>query len=280
MSSYPNPLGAAWRFISGPWDALAVNRKLLAALTRHEIRAIYRGTALGVLWAVAMPVVMLGLYTFVFGHVMKGSFGVGDPDAKGTFALGIFNGLIFYEFVAFTLTQSPRAISSKPNFVKKIVFPLEILVPSLLGVAAFQFLVSWIVFVLGSVLFGSADLYRPLLVPFFFLPLIPYALGAGWLLAVAGVFTKDVGNAVQPVVTMLLFASAVFYPLSFVPEPVRWIFYANPLAVCVEESRRFAVLGEPANLYLIGGHLFVGCLVACIGLAIFKRSRGWFADVI
>jgi lipopolysaccharide transport system permease protein len=250
-------------------------------LVRHDVSALYSGAVLSILWAVVTPLVTLSVYSFVFGYILDSSFTRGGTHGGHfVFALGLFNGLIIWDFFSSVVSQSPRAITSKPNYVKKIVFPVEILPVVQVGSSLFQFLLCFIILLVAIALSGSPFFWRSLLIPCFLVPVLLYAIGFSWFLSSLGVFFRDVANAINPLLQIVWFGSAIFFPIASVPAPFQPFFYMNPLAACIEESRRFAILSQPTNVGVVSLHLLVGWLVACFGLYFFRKTQRSFADVL
>ena len=265
----------------GPWQSLRRHRKLLLTLVRHDVTSLYSGAAFNLLWAVVTPLVTLSVYSFVFGYILQSSFTRGDSHGGHlVFALGLFNGLIIWDFFSSVVSQSPRAITSKPNYVKKIVFPLEILPLIQVGSSLFQFLLCFVVLFVAVALTGAPSFWRAIFIPCFLIPVLFYAVGFSWFLSSLGVFFRDVANAINPVLQIVWFGSAIFFPISSVPAPFQWIFYMNPIAACIEESRSFAILAQSPDMGIVLIHLVVGWMVACLGLFFFRKTQLSFADVI
>jgi lipopolysaccharide transport system permease protein len=268
-------------FLCGPIRSLQRHRNLTSALVYHDIASIYRGATLNLFWAFASPLVTLTVYSFVFGTILKSSFTQGGSGSGSLlFALGLFNGLIIWEFFSFVVSQSPLIVTSKPNYVKKIVFPLEILPVVPVGVGLFQFFLSLSILLVAIAFFATLSLWRALFIPFFLIPVVFYAAGLSWILASLGVFFRDVANAINPLMQLLWFGSGIFFQISSVPASYQWIFYANPVAACIDQSRLFAIFGSSPNLKLMSTHFVVGWFVACFGFFVFNRSKASFADVL
>jgi len=268
-------------FLTGPWFSIRRHHNLLQTLVRHEVSSHYSGAVFSLLWALINPLITLSIYTFVFGYVLSSSFIRGSqPNGQFIFALGLFNGLIIWDFFSSVVSQSPASIISRPNYVKKIVFPLEILTPVLIGAGLFQFLLGFAILMIGIMLFGAHSIWRGFAIPLFLLPVSFYAAGFGWFLSSFGVIFRDTVNAINPLLQIAWFGSAIFFPISSVPSPFQWLFYLNPLAACIEECRRFAVLGLSPNLAIVGIHCVGGWIVACFGLFFFRKTKAGFADVI
>lgn len=265
----------------GPFNMLWWHRSLIMSLASHEIKSQYNNGLYSLLWSVVTPLGTLGIYTFVFGNILKASFyGIQDGETSPSYALGLFMGLVLWSFFSSVINLSPSAITSKPNYVKKVVFPLEILPVILACMSLFHFLINFAILFLGVLLFGSHPAARVMLVPLMLVPILFYSIGVSWLLAAVGVFYRDLSNAITPFMQLLWFASAIFFPIIAVPLQWRWLFYINPVAALVDESRRYVMLGQSLNLPLIVGHLLVGWLIACAGLIFFRKAKPAFADVM
>jgi lipopolysaccharide transport system permease protein len=265
----------------GPARVFWRQRRLTNTLVSHEITSQYSNGIYSLIWAVVTPLATLSVYTFVFGYILKSSFhGMQSGSSPAVYALGLFTGLILWDFFSSVINLSPSVIASKPNYVKKVVFPLEILPVVLACVALFHFLINSAILLLGVLIFGAQPAWRLLVLPVLLTPILFYTLGLSWLLASIGVFYRDLGNAITPLLQLLWFASAIFFPIASVPAQWRWLFYLNPVAAMVDETRQYAILGKSLNGPLIGTHLLIGWLLACAGLYFFRRSKPGFADVL
>ena len=255
------------------------HHSLIWRLARREVISRYRGSAIGVLWAFLHPFIMLTVYALVFHEVFGSRFetSVGGPV---DFSMQLFAGLIVFSFLSESFHRAPYLILNNVTYVKRVVFPLEILPWTSLCAAVFHAIASVAVLVL---LYGFAYGHIPWTVVCFPLVLVPLALGTmgfSWILASIGVFVRDVGQAIGPATTVLLFLSPVFYPVSAVPEHYRWVLYFNPLTFLVQQSQDILIWGRLPNwaglaIYALGGYL-----LAWIGLMWFQRTRKAFADVV
>lgn len=260
------PVTVAWR-----------NRSLLARLTRREIEARYRGSMLGLAWAVATPLLTLAAYTFVFSIVLKVRWGSVD---RGQFALILFAGLLTYGIFSECVNRAPGLILQHHSYVKKFVFPLEILPwVALLG-ALFNAVVGSAVLLAGYLIVNGSPPLAGLLVPPLLLPLCLLTLGIAWLLASMGVFLRDLGQVVPVLTMVLLFLSPVFFPLSAVPEPHRTLMTFNPVTVAVESVRAVLFFGESPDWRQWSVSLALSSLVCWLGFAWFVNTRKGFADVL
>lgn len=257
--------------------SLYTNRSLLRSLVIRDIQTRYRGTILGFLWAVVFPLMMLAVYTFVFGGVFNARWGTAGME---DFVLMLYCGLIVHSVFSETLSRSPSAILSNPSYVKKVVFPLELLPVSHLASAVFNAVISLGLLGVFLLIQHQSIPRTASYVPLVLAPLLMLTVGLAWLLASIGVFFRDVGQLIGVIMSMLLFLSPVFYPASSAPLVAQKLIYLSPLTYPIEELRAVLILGQPPDW----GHWFVYLAVSLVmavgGLWIFQVSRPAFADVI
>lgn len=255
------------------------NRELIQALTRREVLGRYRGSIFGLLWSFFNPVFMLIIYTFVFSVVFKSRW-PGGGESKTEFALVLFIGLIVINIFAECINRAPSLILSNVNYVKKVVFPLEILPFIGLISALFHGGISlgvWLLVYL--VIFGMPPVtafYLPLIV----LPFILFIMGLSWALASLGVYLRDIAQIIGMVTTVLMFISPIFYPVTALPEEYRDILYFNPLTVVIEQSRAVMYFGVEPDFGLLALYLPATIIVCWAGYFCFQRTRKGFADVL
>lgn len=255
------------------------HHSLITALTKRDIAARYRGSLIGIFWSFVNPVLMLSVYTFVFGVVFKARWG-GGGESKTEFALVLFAGLMVYNFFSECLIKAPGLVVSNANYVKKVVFPLEILPWVLIGSALFHTMVSFTVWLLFyAILFGAPQV-TIFLFPVVVVPLVLVAMGAAWALASLGVYLRDISQFIGVLTLMLMFLSPIFYPATALPEKARQFLFLNPLTPAVEESRQVLFWGVWPDYTMLGAYGVVSLLVAWLGFAWFQRTRKGFADVI
>jgi lipopolysaccharide transport system permease protein len=255
------------------------NRELLVALVRREVAGRYRGSLMGILWSLLNPVLMLLVYTFVFSVVFGARWKVAG-DSKTEFALILFVGLIVFNLFAECVNRAPGLILSNPNYVKKVVFPLEILPWVVLGSSAFHALVSLAVWLVAYAALVGSPHATALLLPFVILPLLLLTMGFAWTLASLGVYLRDVSQIIGVVTTILLFLSPVFYPASALPETYRSLLLLNPLTPAIEQARAVLIRGEAPDPAFLLGYLLLAATFAWAGFAWFQKTRRGFSDVI
>ncbi len=263
------------RFTFRPWR----HRELLRALIEREVTGRYRGSIAGLLWSFLNPLLMLLVYTFVFSVVFKVRWGT-DNDSNTQFALLVFTGMMVFNLFSECLTRAPGLILSHVNYVKKVVFPLDMLPCVMLGAVLFHTLVSFAVWLLFHLLAFGLPPPTALLFPLVLLPLVLFTLGLSWVLASLGVYLRDVGQVIGVLMSALLLMSAVFYPLSALPEAYRHWLYLNPLTLVIESSRDVLIWGVVPDLGLWLIELSVALGVAFLGWAWFEKTRPGFADVL
>jgi lipopolysaccharide transport system permease protein len=256
------------------------NRRLISQMTRRDVMGRYRGSVMGLAWSFFNPVLMLIVYTFVFSVVFKARWSVGGEESKAGFAIVLFVGMIVHGIFAECVNRAPGLILSNVNYVKKVVFPLEILPWVALGSALFYGLVSVIVLMLAQLVVNQSFPWTSVLFPLVFLPLIFASMGFSWFLAALGVFVRDTGQVTGIFTTVLLFLSPVFYPVSALPEEYRGLLQLNPLTLIIEESRKVLVFGSLPDWPSLGVALLAGLAIAAAGFWWFQKTRKGFADVL
>jgi len=255
------------------------NRSLIATLTRREVVGRYRGSILGIFWSFFNPVFMLAVYTFVFSVVFKARWNVGS-DSKTEFALVLFAGLIVFNLFAECINRAPGLILSNVNYVKKVVFPLEILPWVAMGSALFHTLVSLVVWILAYLILFGVPHASVLLLPLVLLPLIFFIMGLSWFLASLGVYLRDISQFIGIVTTVLMFLSPIFYPVSALPEKYRDFLLLNPLSPAIEQVRNVLYWGRGLDMTLLPIYYVVTGLISWLGFAWFQKTRKGFADVL
>lgn len=256
------------------------NRQLLWQFTVRQVELRHKGTHLGLVWSFLGPLLMVSLYVLVFGFIFRGRFQATGTESRIQYALVLFLGLALYHFIAEVVTLAPTVIVANPNFVKKVVFPLEILPAANVGAAAFHFCVTVGLIVLGAVLGGVPLHWGALWLPVIFLPLLLAGLGLGLGLSALGVFWRDIGQITQFLSLILLFASAVFYPVAQIPSPVWAVLKFNPLLHAIDQARQIALWGQPISVIHVVYLYVFGLGATAIGGTIFQRLRGNFSDAL
>jgi lipopolysaccharide transport system permease protein len=260
--------------------SLWTNRRLIAQLVKREVLGRYRGSVFGLAWSFFNPVLMLVVYTFVFSVVFAARWGTVQPGNRADFAMLLFIGLIVHGFFAECLTRSPGLILENVNFVKKVVFPLEILPLVVMGSALFHSVISFVVLCVAVLIAHRSLPVTTVYAPLIFVPLMLATAGVAWFLTALGVFARDVKQVIGIVMTILLFLSPVFYPISSVPPQFRPWLLANPLTFIIEQARAVLFFDVDPDWAGIGIYALVSLVVAWLGFAWFQKTRKGFADVV
>jgi lipopolysaccharide transport system permease protein len=257
------------------------NRQLIVQMTKREVVGRYQGSAFGLAWSFLNPVFMLVVYTFVFSEIFKSRWsGVGGDDSKTQFAVVLFVGMIVLNLFNEVLNRAPGLILANVNYVKKVVFPIEILPVIAMGAALFHSLISLGVLLVAFVVFNGYLNWTVVFIPLVLLPLVIITTGIAWMLASLGVFMRDVGQTIGIITTVMMFLSPVFYPLTAVPERFLPFIMANPLTFIIEQSREVLIWGHLPNWLGLGSYTLVAVVIAWAGYAWFQKTRKGFADVI
>jgi len=255
------------------------NRSLIKALTQREVIGRYRGSVMGILWSFLNPVFMLLVFTFVFSVVFKARWS-GGSDSKTEFALILFAGLIVFNLFAECFNRAPGLILANVSYVKKVVFPLEILPWVALGSALFHALISLGVWLIAYLILFGVPHITVLLLPLVILPLLLLIMGLTWGLASLGVYLRDVSQFIGIVTTVLMFLSPIFYPASALPEKYRHLLLLNPLTPAIEQARDVLFWGKVPDISMLSIYLLAATLIAWLGFAWFQKTRKGFADVL
>ena len=257
------------------------NKHLIAQMTKREVVGRYKGSAIGIAWSFFNPVFMLVVYTFVFSEIFKSRWGgVDGNDSKTQFAVVLFAGMIVLNLFNEVINRAPGLILSNVNYVKKVVFPIEILPVISVCAALFHAFISLAVLLLAFLIFNQYLHWTVIFMPLVILPLIVIITGLAWILASLGVFLRDVSQTIGVLTTVLMFLSPVFYPITAVPERFRPFILANPLTFIIEQSREVLIWGRLPNWSGLVAYLMVATVIAWIGYAWFQKTRKGFADVL
>ena len=255
------------------------NRGLIIASTKREVLVRYRGSALGLLWSFFNPLFMLLVFTFVFSVIFQARWG-GGSGSKTEFALLLFAGLLVFNLFAEGINKAPSLIVGNVNYVKKVVFPLEILPVVALLSGVFHTFISLGVWLIAYMIFFGTPQPTVWLLPLVLLPFCLFMAGLCWALASLGVFLRDVSQFIGLLTSALLFLSPIFYPASSFPQDYRYLLYINPLTTVVEQARDVLFWGEIPDFFSLGVYWILTLGIAWLGFAWFQKTRKGFADVL
>lgn len=269
-------------FSAGPREMVASlwrNKGLIRNLVHREVVGRYKGSMLGIFWSLVTPVLMLVVYTFVFSTVFKARWNAGS-DSKTEFAMILFAGLLVFNLFAECVSRAPGLVLANVNYVKKVIFPLEILPWVAMGSALFHFMASFGVWLVAYVLLVGVPHWTVVLSPLIMVPFVMFVMGLSWALASLGVFLRDVGLIIGIALQVLMFITPIFYPASALPERFQVVLLLNPMSLPIEMMRDVMYWGQlpSLRLWLVG--TLVSLLLAALGFAWFQKTRKGFADVL
>lgn len=255
------------------------NRSLIWQMTRRDVIGRYRGSVMGIVWSFFHPILMLGVYTFVFSVVFKTRW-VGGDSTKAGFAIMLFVGLIIHGLFSECVSRAPVLVLNNVNYVKKVVFPLEILAWVGMASALFHASVSTAVLVIFYAAVNASLHWTIVFFPLVLAPFILLIMGLSWFLAATGVFLRDITQTMGIITTVLLFLSPVFYPATALPEAYQAVFNVNPLTFMIEQARDVLINGKLPDWVGLTVYSLVSISTAWAGFAWFQRTRNGFADVV
>jgi len=261
------------------FNGFLTHRSLIWAMTKREVIGRYRGSMMGILWSFFNPVLMLTVYTFVFSVVFKARWNAAS-ESKTEFAIVLFAGMIVFNLFAECLNRAPSLIVANVNYVKKVMFPLEILPWVVLGSTFFHTLVSLLAWVIFYLVIHQSLQWTVLFFPLVLLPLMMCAMGISWFLAALGVYLRDVAQTMGIITTILMFLSPVFFSIASLPAAYRPFMYANPLTFIIEQARNVLIWGVMPDWLMLGAYTLGSAMVFWLGFAWFQKTRKGFADVL
>lgn len=276
MNPHPAPSTSIKELFASLWR----NRALIIQLSKREVNLRYRGSFMGLAWSFFNPLLMLLVYTFMFTVIFKSRWVVVGEENTGNFTILLFIGIIIHGIFAECVGRAPLLILNNANYVKKVVFPLEILPWVALCSTLFHSGVSVLMLLAAQLLLGHTIALTAAFFPMIVLPLLLITMGFAWFLAATGVYLRDVSQTVGLFTTILLFLSPVFYPRSALPGPFQKWLSLSPITFALEEGRKALIFGQRPD---VGGwviYLLVSLLVAWMGFWWFQKSRKGFADVL
>lgn len=256
------------------------NRFLIVQMSKREVIGRYRGSVMGLAWSFFNPVLMLVVYTFVFSVVFKARWGGAGEESKASFAIVLFVGMIVHGLFAECINRAPGLIISNVNYVKKVLFPLEILPWVAMGSALFHATISLVVLLIAQLILNFSLPWTAVLFPLVVLPLLIATMGFAWILSATGVFVRDIAQTTGIITTVLLFLSPVFYPVSILPKEYQGWLLLNPLTFVIEEARNVLIWGRMLDWVGWGLSFIASITIAWAGFWWFQKTRKGFADVL
>jgi lipopolysaccharide transport system permease protein len=256
------------------------HRNLIRQFAWRDVVTRYKGSYFGMIWSFVTPLMLLAVFSFVFSVIFKSKWGVSPDEGKFQFAMTIFCGMTVFNIFGECISRAPTLILQYPNYVKKVVFPLEILPVAALGSSLINAALSLAILIPAVLLFSHAWPSTIYLFPLVLIPICALALGFGWFLASMGVFIRDIAQPVSVIVQMLFFISGIFFPPSAIPEDIRSFVQLNPLVGILEDARRTLMWGQYPDWSSLALVTLFSLIVMQLGYLWFMRTKRAFADVI
>jgi len=272
---------SAYRLLDplSPYIALKRHFALIVQMAKRDVASRYRGSFMGLFWSFFNPLLMLAIYTFVFGVIFKARWNM-HVTSHIAFAIILFAGLNVSMMFTECANRASTLIVDNTNFVKKVVFPLETLSWSVLGAALFHLLIATIALLAIELIATHHIPWTVVLFPIVIAVFLPFMAGTIWLLASLGVFFRDLKQAIAIVTTAMMFLAPIMYPMSMIPDQYRILLYLNPLTVIAMASQNVLFLGELPRWDHLALYFVVSCLFAWLAFAWFEKTRKGFADVV
>ena len=255
-------LGELWRY-----------RELLYFLTWRDVKVRYKQAVLGFLWAFIQPFLKMIVFSIIFGGLAK-------MDSEGfPYPIFLYAGLLPWQFFADAVNRSGQSIVGGANLITKVYFPRLIMPVASVGACLVDFAVSF------GILIGMMFYYHmiPNLSTLMVLPLVLVtilsALGIGVLVSALNTAYRDFRYALPFLVQIWMYLTPVVYPVTLIPERFRWVILLNPMAGIVD-AYRSAILGKPFAWGNLGISLGIATIMFLIGLAYFRKTERYFADIV
>ena len=261
------------------FTSLTHHYQLIWQMSKREVVGRYKGSILGLTWSFFNPLLMLVIYTIVFNTIFKSRWDSAS-ESRTEFALVLFVGMIIHGILAEVLTRTPVLIVANVNYVKKVVFPLEILPWIMMGSNLFHALISIVVWLLIYLIANHHIQWTVIFLPILVFPLLLFAMGLSWFLASLGVYIRDTSQVTAVIASIMMFLSPVFYPVSRLPEPYQIWLYLNPTTFIIEAARDVLIWGRLPDFNGLIIYYTVSIMVVWLGYIWFQKTRRGFADVL
>jgi lipopolysaccharide transport system permease protein len=268
------------RFLLKPFEVMRYNREIVLAILRRELRVRFTGSAGGWLWAIAAPLFAITVYTYAFTTSMQLPFAENAANKRLAYAVFIFAGLIVFNFFSEMAYRSPMLLHEYAHFIKKTIFPSDMLaVISTLRAAAYTGIGTVVMLICVAAVTGGLP-WTVIFVPLLFLPLMAFLMGVAWFLCAIGAFTRDAGYLMINVVPLFMFMTPVFFPHTAMSPPWNILIYLNALTAYVEVMRDIVLIGKLPNILVVLWMLFTATVTFYFGYWFFDRYRNVIVDVI
>jgi lipopolysaccharide transport system permease protein len=270
--------GAEYKHRAALLLGLHSHRQLLLQLVGRDIVCRYRGTLFGTVWAFLNPLLMLSVYTVVFGIFLHARWA--NTENSLQFSVVLFAGLIVFNFFSECLNRAPMLIGAHANYVKKVAFPLELLPWMIVGTSLFHASISLLAWTIFSAFVYGTVRWTLIFIPLVFVPLIFMTVGISWIISSLGVYVRDIAQVIGLLTSIAMFLCPIFYAIESLPKPFQVVLLVNPLTLIIQQARRVMIDGTIPDFKALAIHAAASMLFAWLSLAWFQRARDGFADVL
>ena len=268
------------RFLLKPFLGMIYSKEIVLAILRRELRVRFTGSVGGWMWAVVAPLLAISVYTYAFTTSMQLPFAESAANKKVAYAVFIFAGLIVFNFFSEMAYRSPMLLHEYAHFIKKTIFPSDMLaVISTLRAAAYTGIGTVVMLICVVAVTGHLP-WTVILMPLLFIPLMAFLMGLAWFLCAIGAFTRDAGYLMINVVPLFMFMTPVFFPHTAMGAPWNILIYLNALTAYVEVMRDLVLIGKLPNLLVVLWMLATSVFTFYFGYWFFDRYRNVIVDVI
>ena len=261
-----------------PLWQLPSRAELIFSFAKRELLARYKGSALGIAWAVLTPVVMIAIFTFIFAGIFGARFGAND--SHWDYALYLFCGLLPWTMFQESMQQSANTIVAHSNLVKRVVFPLEALPAAQVLAALGTQLFATIALLIATIIIRQRLELTGLWLPVLLIPQLLFVLGSAWLIASLGVFLRDITQGITLLLMAWMYLTPIIYPESIVPERFRTYINLNPFTSLIRSYRRIFLDGAAPDWRGLAYFTAFALVIFILGYWWFARTRKSFADVV
>lgn len=255
------------------------NKNIILQFIKRETISRYKGSYLGFLWTILTPILMLLVYTFVFSEIFQAKWGSGSGN-KLEFAIIVFCGLTTFNIFSEVIARSPSLVINNANYVKKVVFPLEVFPLIAVGTALVNASINYALLIVFYLIFMQSISWTILLLPLALVPMVIFSVGLSWFLSSLGVYLRDIGHVIGIAVQALMLLSPILYPIDVIPDEFQWFYQINPITYFVEDIRKVLVWGEVPDLGVYVVQLMAALIIFIAGLVWFRKTKHGFADVL
>jgi len=251
---------------------------LIFSFAKRELLGRYKGSALGIAWAVLTPVVMIAIFTFIFAGIFGARFGAND--SHWDYALYLFCGLLPWSMFQESVQQSANTILAHSNLVKRVVFPLEALPAAQVFAALGSQLFATVALLIATIIIRQRLEITSLWLPVLLIPQLLFALGAAWLISSLGVFLRDITQGIMLLLMAWMYLTPIIYPESIVPARFRTFINLNPFTSLIRSYRRIFLDGFAPDWRGLAYFTAFSLVIFLFGYWWFARTRKSFADVV